>query len=266
MQFCKACMERIKRDDTGYFSLLQRGAINVILLRIITLGIVYQIFVFLALPITVKILTEYLDQRVAALELQQENTRLELSFLKAQVNPHFLFNTLNNIYGLILKDKKEQSAETVARLSSFLRYSLYENDSHSNNIGKEINLLKDYIALEKIRLDDLVVNFNSSVDDESASIPPLLFMPAIENAFKFCAAPGEGDPYIFINISVVNAALEFRVSNTYAPAKGLSERIGGIGLSNLEKRLQHHFPGIKHTFTKSEEDGIFMLFIQINLA
>ncbi|MEO6915519.1 MAG: sensor histidine kinase [Chitinophagaceae bacterium] len=270
LEYCQDCMERIKNDSSGYFELLQRGAVNTIILRLVTLGIVYQMFIFLALPITVKIFMEYLNQRLTTLELQEKNTRLELNFLKAQVNPHFLFNTLNNIYGLILNDKKEQSADTVARLSSFLRYSLYDNESHISKILTEINLLKDYIALEKIRLNEVVVNFVQSIDDESCMIPPLLFMPAIENAFKFCDITDMGDPYIFINFTLVSSMLEFRISNTYQQEKERGKErgkdVGGIGLDNLKKRLSRYYPGNKHSLQISEEDGIFMLFIKINLA
>lgn len=204
---CEICMERLKSDQYGYYQLFQRGAINVIIVHLISLGILYQLFVFLAFPLTVKILLTNFQQRIQTLRLQQENIQLEFNFLKSQVNPHFLFNTLNNIYALILKDEKNASAETVSKLAAFMRYSLYESGSNGNNILKEIDLLNTYIDLEKIRLNDTVVNFLHKTDDDAYTVPPLLFIPAVENAFKYCANNSEGNAYIFMKLEILNAKL-----------------------------------------------------------
>lgn len=263
---CPSCMETLRNNQHGYYQLLQRGAINVIFLRLVTLGIVYQLFVFLAFPVSVKIVLEYWRQRMSALELQKENVRLEFNFLKSQVNPHFLFNTLNNVYALILKDKKEESAATVARLSTFLRYTLYETDTHSNNVLKEVNLVKDYIALEQIRLNETVVNFVSTVDSDSYNLPPLLFIPAVENAFKYCSKNEQGDAYIFMRLEIVDSNLDFVISNTFEKSGSKERDHGGIGLDNLQKRLSFYYPGNRALLLRSQENGVFKLNIKISLA
>lgn len=263
---CEICMEQIKKNQNGYYDLLQKGAFSVIFLELVTLGIVYQLFLFLSFPLGVKILFENFKQRIATMRLKQENIQLEFNFLKAQVNPHFLFNTLNNIYALILKDKKEESAETVAKLSTFMRYTLYESDTHSNNIIKEIDLLKAYISLEQIRLNDVVVNFTSNVDNEQYHLPPLLFIPVIENAFKFCSKTKNGDAYIFIKLEIAQSQLLLRIANTYDEAYQSQQFRGGIGLENMRKRLQHYYPGKNSSISITEENNIFTITIQLNLA
>lgn len=263
---CPKCMEQIKLAKTGYYQLYQRGAINVILVQLITLGIVYQLFVFLAFPLSVKALFEYFNQRIKTLRLQQENIQLEFNFLKAQVNPHFLFNTLNNIYALILKDEKKASAETVAKLSTFMRYTLYESNSHSNNVVKEIDLLKVYLELERIRLNDTIVNFISNIDNENYTLPPLLFMPAVENAFKFCSNTREGEAYIFMKLEIVQSNLVFMISNTYNKTQHVSNTHSGIGLVNLRKRLLHYYPGNRSSIEIKDDQSVFQINISLNLA
>jgi len=263
---CQPCVDEMKVKQAGYYELLRKGALNNIFLRLLTLGIVYQLFVFLAFPVGVKVLFEYLDQRLNTLRLQRENIQLEFNFLKAQVNPHFLFNTLNNIYALILKDKKNESAETVARLSTFMRYTLYESDSHSNNVIKEIDLLKAYISLEQIRLNDMVVNFVTTIDREDHNLPPLLFIPIVENAFKYCSRNKQNEAYIFIRFDIENSKLVFRISNTYDEEMRAQTSRGGIGLDNLRKRLKHYYPGTSSDITISDTDGIYMITVQLNLT
>lgn len=266
LQSCENCMEKIKLNQNGYYQLFQKGAMNVILVQLISLGIVYQLFVFLAFPLASKIVIEYFNQHVKTIRLEKENIQLEFNFLKAQVNPHFLFNTLNNIYALILKDDKEASSETVAKLASFMRYSLYESNTHSNNVVKEIDLLKVYLELERIRLNDTVVNFISKVDDDSYTLPPLLFMPAVENAFKYCTHTREGDAYIFMKLEVEQSRLVFMISNTFNKTQYQPTLHGGIGLRNLQKRLKHYYPDNKSSMEIKQTDMVFQITIYLNLV
>jgi hypothetical protein len=263
---CLPCLEKVKSLRNGYYQFLNRGMLNVVFVRLFTLGIVYQLFVYLSFPIVVKVLFEYLAQRINTLRLERENTLLELNFLKAQVNPHFLFNTLNNIYALILQDKKEQSAATVAGLATFMRYTLYETDNRQSGVKKEIELLKAYISLEQIRLNDIVVNFVSTVDNEDHAIPPLLFIPALENAFKYFTRNKAGEAYIFIQLDIQQSQLMFRISNTYDNDHAFSTAHGGIGLTNLRKRLQHYYPGNNYTMEIDDTGGIYRLSIHLNLS
>ncbi len=263
---CSSCMERIKLHQNGYYQMLQKSAVNVIVIQLFSLGIVYQLFVFLAFPLAIKIVIEYFDQHVKTLRLERENIQLEFNFLKAQVNPHFLFNTLNNIYALILKDDKDASSETVAKLALFMRYSLYESNTHSNNIVREIDLLKVYLELERIRLNATVVNFISSIDNENYLLPPLLFIPAVENAFKYCSPTTEGDAYIFMKLEIKQSGLVFVISNTFNKAHDEPKLHGGIGLQNLQKRLKHYYPGNNSSMEIKQTDTVFRITIHLMLV
>lgn len=258
---CPTCAKMIKKEQPAYYDYLQRGIENVILSRVISLGIVYQLLLLIAPALGIKMGTIYVRQRLAALQLAKENTELEFNLLKAQVNPHFLFNTLNNIYALIKQDRKEESAEMVARLSNFMRYSLYKEEKE-NTIDKEIQLLKDYIELEKIRLNNTVVNFNYDIDNAALEFPPLLFIPLIENAFKFCTEETGKNSWILIQMNLNNRKIYCKISNTFNG--GMPAVKGGIGLKNVRKRLQQHYND-KYSFDVKSEEPIFTVTIQINL-
>lgn len=262
---CESCREKIRLNQNGYYQLFQKGALNVIIVQLISLGIIYQLFVFLAFPLAIKVVIEYFNQHVKTIRLEKENIQLEFNFLKSQVNPHFLFNTLNNIYALILKDDKEASSETVAKLAGFMRYSLYESNTDSNNIGKEIELLKIYLELERIRLNATVVNFITNIDNESYTLPPLLFMPAVENAFKYCAPASTGDAYIFIKLEVHQSLLVFIISNTFQRIPKEPVLHSGIGLQNLSKRVKHYYPGTDSSMEIKETGSVHQVAIHLKL-
>lgn len=262
---CKSCMEQLRVKEPVYYHYLQNNGLQILLSRILSMGIVFQLFISMAFPLGIKLGWEYVRQRIDTLRLQNENIQLEFNFLKSQVNPHFLFNTLNNIYTLILQDKKTQSAETVTRLANFMRYTLYDSDGHSNGIGKEIALLKDYIALEQIRLNNTIINFTFDIDKGSYQLPPLLFFPVVENAFKFSARASGDDSWIFMNLEIIQDQLKFSLSNTYE-ATPYAASPGGIGLMNLRRRLEHYYPGSRHEVESSQESSIYKMNIRINLS
>ncbi len=174
------------------------------------------------------------------MQLTKENLQLEFNFLRSQVNPHFLFNTLNNVYGLILNDHKEKSAGVLARLSQFLRYSLYESNGDTVPVEKERQLLKDYIDLESIRLNQTKVDFTYETDNSITSMPPMLLIPVVENAFKYCS--DNSDSYINMSLQIRNNIISFHSKNSVDTDRQ-SAAVGGIGLSNLDKRLQLYYPG-----------------------
>ncbi|MBZ4191298.1 sensor histidine kinase [Niabella beijingensis] len=263
LNLCPACWEELRVKQPDYYNYLHRGLLHMVLTRLISLGFLYQLLVQQAIPIGLKIGMAYFKQRLTTVKLEKENKELELHFLRSQIAPHFLFNTLNNIYGLILKGDREKSAATVAQMASFLRYSLY-SDTADNTLGKEIHLLQDYIELEKIRRNHTLVNFTFEADDPSLFFPPLLLMPVLENAFKFCPdTPGSGN-WIWVQlvlrqdylyISVANSTGEMRM-----PAVG-----GGIGQDNIRRRLQHYY-GWNHTFVTHNEKDMYTVVIEINNA
>jgi LytS/YehU family sensor histidine kinase len=193
--------------------------------------------------------------------LVREKLEAELKFLRNQTNPHFLFNTLNNIYGLARK-KSDEVPEVVMKLSKLLRFMLYETRNPTIKIGDEIKVLSDYIELEKIRYDGrLAINFQKEIDDETQQISPLLLLPFVENAFKHGASESRFQCDIDINLKLQNGVLNFNVENTSeATEKDLN---GNIGLSNVKRQLELMYKEYK--MQVQNDPALFKVFLTINL-
>ena len=202
--------------------------------------------------------------RRAAQQLRIEKQEAELNYLKSQTNPHFLFNTLNNIYSLA-RDKSDQTPESVLRLSKILRFMLYETGGEYIAIEQELKIIDDYIALEKLRYDEsLHINFNYDIEDMKQAIPPLLLIPLVENAFKHGASETRAQPFVDIHLSVKNRQLAFFVKNS---AEGLAqdEKVQeNIGLSNLRRQLELLFTD--YDLSVEQNDSVFSATLRINLA
>jgi sensor histidine kinase YesM len=246
---CGDCVAQLATQNPHYYRFLQIPVINMMLTRLLSFGLIYQLMLLLSLPIAIKLARSYFRQTVQQLQLAKDNLQLEFNFLKSQVNPHFLFNTLNNIYSLVMHDKKQQAASTIARLSGFMRYALYESNEDQIEIEKEIQLLRDYVALEQLRLNETAVTFNYLSDMPGYKIPPLLFIPAIENAFKY-AADNEPGSFIKIDIFVADKKMTVKIINMFDPKKRSKQ--GGIGLANMKKRLLYYYPSA-HTYAATTE-------------
>lgn len=236
---CDECMDQLAKTNPGYYNFMQSKVPEMMLGRIASLGLFYQLIILLSLLIAIRVGRSYYRKTIQQLQLSQQNLRLEFDFLKSQINPHFLFNTLNNIYSLVVHDKKKEAAAIIARLSDFMRYALYECNEEMISLQKEVNLLKDYIELEKLRLNQTRVDFRYTSDREDYQIPPLLFMPALENTFKYSADHLPGSR-INIDICVSINQMTIIMQNSFDPAK--ENKPGGIGLQNMQKRLQHYYP------------------------
>jgi hypothetical protein len=260
---CHACQEAISRVQPNYLHYLNRGFFPVVSSRLISLGILFVLLVHLTPAIALKAGLEYHRQYTQNLQLSRDNIQLELNFLKAQVNPHFLFNTLNNLYGLIIHGRNAQSAETVARLSDFMRYTLYDSTEDKIPLEKEINLIKNYLELEKLRLNYTQVIFECSTDGKGYAIPPLLFMPVIENAFKYNCDTAQGS-VISIKLAVQQDLLHFCIQNSFEP-KSEPIKTGGIGLVNLQKRLAIYFPG-KNTCQTNIKGSVYSAQLTLMLS
>lgn len=193
--------------------------------------------------------------------LVKEKLVSELSLLKSQINPHFLFNTLNNLYLLTKKDA-EKASTTVMHLSTLLRFMLYESSKNRITVKQEIEILSHYINLEKIRYsDELNININIDIDDEEQLIPPLLLLPLIENAFKHGASESSGKTDIQLNLTIKEYKLNFLLINTIEDVKEKSE--DKIGLTNVKRQLQLLFKEYSmHTII---EENRFKLDLVINL-
>jgi hypothetical protein len=259
---CVSCQEILAGLPSRFKPGVNQPLMGAILSAFLSLGIFYVLIARLSPVIAIKIALDFTRERTAAIELEKENLLLEFNFLKSQVNPHFLFNTLNNIHSLVVQDQKQQASATVAKLSGFLRHSLYESGRDSILLTKEIRLLEDYIELEKLRLNKTRVIMQAGTDDAEVQLPPLLFIPLVENAFKYTADNLPVDSFIDISIVLKEGYLRFHGRNNYDPMK--RNATGGIGLQNLRKRLQHYYPG-SHTIEITDMSNIYDIKIGIRL-
>lgn len=257
---CAACMASLKQSNNGYAKFLYAGMHNRLFAKLASMGTLIGLLFTISLPLSIKLGMQALRQQFRSMQLAKENLQLEFNFLRSQVNPHFLFNSLNNIYGLILSDEKNKSADLVARLSQFLRYTLYEHNSDKMPIEKEVQLLQDYIDLESIRMNYTKAVFQYDTDSSVACLPSLLMIPVVENAFKYCADNKEA--YIDIRFQVQKERIEFRVKNTIDPDRQ-SATDGGIGLSNFLKRLQLYYPD-RHQYKVTTTEQEYVVSINID--
>ena len=241
---CDYCMQRLKENGHDYYQFLQLDLLSRLLAKVASMGMLIGLIFSISLPLAIKIALQLFRQQITAVKLAKENVELEFNFLKSQVNPHFLFNSLNNIYGLILKNENSKAAGTVARLAEFMRYTLYNSNNDKMPLQKEVQLLKDYIELEQIRLNHTNVKFDIILDDNIYELPTLLLVPLIENAFKYSAdTPGA---FISIKLTVEMGQLSLNLINMVDENRQLQQP-GGIGLENLKKRLNLYYPG-KHDY------------------
>lgn len=198
--------------------------------------------------------------------LEKEKTQTELNFLKAQIHPHFLFNTLNNLYLLCLK-KSDKAPETVVKLSEILDYMLYKGNQEVVTVAQEIKLLENYIALEKLRYGDgIKMTFFKEIDDDKLGISPLLLLSMVENAFKHGASGSLEDPVINIALQIKDQQLVFQVYNTKSPyvQKDLTNHKKGIGVSNIRRQLALLYKN--HEFLIEEGEQDYGVTLKINLS
>ncbi len=196
---------------------------------------------------------------------QKEN---ELRHLKAQLNPHFLFNTLNNLYGLSVTESK-QLPGLMLKLSDLLRYSLYDTNAHYVALQKEVDYIANYIELERIRLsNNTAINFDIQGNAVGCYVAPLLMIVFVENAFKHFSAKKGDQAFIRIQLTVDKGALSLDVSNSidpgFVPARS-SKRGGGLGLENVRQRLNLLYPGQYHLTINKDRD-IFATRLVIELT
>lgn len=198
--------------------------------------------------------------------LEKEKAEAELKFLKAQVHPHFLFNTLNSLYVLCLK-KSEKAPEMVIRLSEILDYILYKGKEKLVLLEKEIRLLDNYIALEKMRFgEDLSLSFEKNIDYYNTPISPLLLITLVENAFKHGASGIAEQRIVSISLEVKSGQLTFEVFNTRdrIETKAEMDQRKGIGLSNLQKQLSILYEESSIEIEALEDDYRVKMWINLN--
>jgi LytS/YehU family sensor histidine kinase len=194
--------------------------------------------------------------------LKAEKAKAELSMLQAQMDPHFFFNTLNNLYALTIK-KSEKAPEVILKLSEMMRYTIYEGKKESVLVKDEIDYLLNYIELHKIRYKKKVdIQFTHNVEDNNAKIAPLLFIILLENAFKHGVESQSQDAFIHINLEQNENALSFEIKNNFDESE-ISKR-QGIGLENLIRRLTLLFKQ-SFTFEVSKKGNIYTAILKVPL-
>lgn len=207
---------------------------------------------------------DYRKLKMAAQQLRIEKQQAELNYLKSQTNPHFLFNTLNNIYSLA-RDKSDLAPESILRLSKILRFMLYEAGGEYIAIEQELKIISDYIALERLRYDDsLSINFNHDVEDSRQALPPLLLIPLVENAFKHGVSETRNHPFIDIHLSVSKRQLIFVVKNSTESVFTEEPVKENIGLSNLRRQLELLYTD--YDLALKQQESLFAATLKINLA
>ncbi|HEX5023697.1 MAG TPA: histidine kinase, partial [Agriterribacter sp.] len=182
-------------------------------------------------------------------ELQQDNLKTELARLKSQVNPHFLFNTLNNLF-VLTKTDPGKAGQVLLGLSDLLRYQLYDSAKEKILLSKDIDFIHNLLTLEKIRKNDFEFIIDRTGDIDGLMLPPFLFIPFVENAIKH-GASAAGRSYLKLNFRITENHLYFNSLNSKPPAA--KHPTGGIGLANIKRRLELLYPG-NHTLEL--QDGV----------
>jgi sensor histidine kinase YesM len=212
----------------------------------------------------IKILTDYAKAQRRLTEMAKEKAEAELNFLKQQINPHFLFNSLNSVYFLIDKNNDE-ARNALHRFSEMLRYQLYECNGEKIPVEKEMNYLNDYVNLQKLRKGaNYQITFNQSADVKKFLIEPLLLIPFVENSFKHLSHFEKEKNQVNIDITKENNHMHFKVSNT-TNGKTINEiDNGGIGLTNVKRRLELLYPK-KHNLQIQEDKDWYKVALTIEI-
>jgi len=211
-----------------------------------------------------KLSKAYFFEQKRTHDVAKQHMQTELNFLRSQVNPHFLFNTLNNLYSLTLS-KSDHAPEVVLKLSEIMRYMLYECNESTVALEKEVNYIRNYISLERLRQSKHVtVDFNLSGDIYGKELPPLLFVPFLENAFKH--GVNTKDSFVNIDMQVRERDLDFIVINSASTYKAtaLVKKNSGIGLENIKRRLNLLYPK-KHKLKIENTSNQFKVNLNIKI-
>lgn len=214
----------------------------------------------------IKLLIQWYNSKQQNQLLARENLETELKFLKSQIHPHFLFNTLNNLYALTLK-KSNKAPETVLKLSELLDFMLYDCNASKINLDKELQLVKSYIDLEKLRYNDnLSIQFEVAGETSKIEIAPLLILPFVENCFKHGISEQTDKSWINMSLNVQDNSLLLITKNSRS-AESTENNNGykeGIGIENVKRRLQLLYPG-KHKLEINKDNNVHYVKLEISV-
>ncbi|MDX1942176.1 MAG: histidine kinase [Saprospiraceae bacterium] len=218
-------------------------------------------FLLMVLSVPIIVSNQWFKQSGEIAALAKEKSETELNLLKQQINPHFFFNTLNNLYALSLKNDVT-TPEVIMRLSELMRYVIYRGKEDTVSLAEEIKHIEDYICLQQLRLHKhLELTFTKNIEDEKLHIPPLLFIILVENAFKHGIEPSEKQSFLHIYIENKEREILFTCKNSIEEK---NNKAPGIGLHNLQRRLALRFPN-RHEIKVQETANTFTATLKLAL-
>lgn len=224
-------------------------------------------FLIVGASTIVKIIKDWAKHLREMQELETQTMQSELRFLKSQINPHFLFNTLNNLYALTLK-KSDQAPEIVIKLSEMMRYMLYECNEKRVPLSKEVNYIRNYLDLEQLRQGKNVeINFEVEGQVSDQEIAPLMFIPFLENSFKHGLSNHITTGFVNIKLSVQEHCVDFYIENSKPqtpPVRDPNRRSGGIGLVNIHRRLNLLYPE-RYDLNIEDKPNAYAVHLKIDL-
>ena len=233
-------------------------------MKILAGSIIMRVVLYLcmiALAIGMRYAVRWYEERKNLEEERRRNTEAELNWLKNQLNPHFLFNTLNNISSLIQIDA-DKAQDSIAQLSDLLRYALYESNNAKVRITDEVEFMRNYIALMSLRCSGkTAVEVHFDEFDPSLMISPLLFISLVENAFKH-GTSAHHESYVKVDMGLDGDDVVFSCENSMAPKETLDYSGSGVGLENLKRRLELIYPG-SYSYRSFVEDGRYVAIVRI---
>lgn len=224
--------------------------------------VAFEAYLLVSAAIGIRLFKLWIRNQKIRNQLEVQNLKSELGLMKAQVNPHFLFNTLNNIHSYIHYDK-EKSADAVIKLSEIMRYMLYETSGDKVQLSKEISYIRSYISLQLLRFEtEDAVKLNIKGNPNGKSIAPMLFISFLENAFKH-GNKNVASPAVVIDLDILDETLIYEVSNYINPTKKNDTEFNGFGIRNLKKRLLLLYPE-KHQIDISVKGNIYIAKLILN--
>lgn len=233
---------------------------------VVNAGNLYSLFVISSIATLYSLIIEYFEIERQKNQESSERLQSELNFLRSQISPHFIFNVLNSIVYLIKVKNTKEAEEVTLKLSTLMRYMLYESDQTMIPINNERNYIKSYIDLQKVRFEeDAKIDYRENFKDGGEKIEPMLLIPFIENAFKH-GINGSLDPYVKIEFEIENGELKFTVENSKSTKKQIESKgnASGIGLKNVLRRLELlYFKN--HKIEIQEEENWYRVVLNIKL-
>ena len=229
----------------------------------ITLLTIFSVFLIVTTLIKLSIDWFYFNSNEnRELKIRNQEIQTQLSTLRSQINPHFLFNSLNVVYALAIENKT-QTKDAIVQLSDILRYVIYDSNTERVSLKDEVTLLKNYIEFQQFRHQQTEnINFNCSIEDENYSVYPMLLLPLVENSFKYGIKGDIHHTFIHINLTQIGNAFSFEIENNYSESQMETNGHSGVGLENIRKNLAIVYPK-NHEFKVDKTKEAFKVTLKL---